>query len=195
MSLDSLHISTLPGYARWFVGIVTSLMLLVTLWVMFIYIAEKGEIDTSNLPAYLSDQQEARIKEHQAKNEPDNLSERSNADNDLTGNDRIYDPDGKSHWRRNLGMAHTHINGQTLLFFALGSLFLFTSVPARRKRLVFLLFASAIVLHAIGLSGEGFYPIFEDILAISGLTILLMMLYMAMMIYVDLGRSRKQTNS
>ena len=190
MSLESLHISTLPGYARWFVGLVTSLMLMVTLWVMFIYIAEEGRVDTSNLPAYLSAEQEARIKGNQTKNEPDDLSERSDTSNDMTGEPRIYDAEGKSHWRRNLGMAHTHINGQTLLFFALGSLFLFTSVPPKRKRLVYLLFASAIVLHAIGLSGEGFYPIFEDILAISGLTILLMMLYMAMMIYVDLGRKR-----
>lgn len=190
MSLDSFHISTLPGYARWFVGIVTSLMLMVTIWVMFIYIAEEGKVDTSNLPAYLSAEQEARIRGKQNPSESSELSERSDISKDITGNTRIYDADGKSHWRRNLGMAHTHINGQTLLFFALGSLFLFTSVPPKRKRLVYLLFASAIVLHAIGLSGEGFYPIFEDILAISGLTILFMMLYMAMMIYVDLGRKR-----
>ena len=193
MSLDSFHITTLPGYARWFVGTVTTLMLLVTLWVLFIYIAEKGTIDRDNLPAYLSDEQEARIIGNQTPNETGELSETSDIDKFPANEVRIYDAAGKSRWRRNLGMAHTHINGQTLLFFALGSLFLFTSVPSKRKKLVYLLFASAIMLHAIGLSGEGIYPIFEDIMAISGLTILLMMLYMSMMIFVDLGSKRSDS--
>lgn len=179
-----MRLSELPGYARIFVGIVTFLMLAVTFWVMLIYIAEKGQIDAQNLPTYLSSEQEQRIRESMPK---DSIIEKSA----VTKNDeRIISQSGKSRWRSNLGMAHTHINGQTLLFFALGTLFLFTSVPAGRKKLVYLLFAGSILVHAIGLSGEGFHSIFDDLLAISGLLILLSMLYMSFSIYIDLGLKR-----
>lgn len=179
-----IRLSELPGYARLFVGMVTFLMLAVTFWVMLIFNAEKGQLDTQNLPSYLSAEQEERIRESMP---TDSASEKNGAN---TSDERIYGKSGKSKWRRNLGMAHTHINGQTLLFFALGALFLFTSVSAGRKKMVYLLFSGSILMHAIGLSGEGFYSIFDDLLAISGFLILMAMLYMSLMIYIDLCRKR-----
>ncbi|MBD3403255.1 hypothetical protein GF420_10205 [candidate division GN15 bacterium] len=92
------------------------------------------------------------------------------------------------HLRRNVGLAHTHINGQTLLYFAFGLVFLFSSANARIKRTVLWVFGVSIVLHAIGLSGEGFGWFFDDILAVSGVAILVVIAYMALLIYVDLGR-------
>ena len=179
-----IKLSELPGFARLFVGMTTFLMLAVTFWVMLIFNAEKGQPDTQNLPAYLSSEQEERIREIL----PIDSAALNSAAND--NDERTYGQSGKSKWRRNLGMAHTHINGQTLLFFALGALFLFTSVPPGRKKMVYLIFSGSILIHAIGLSGEGFYSIFDDLLAISGLLILLAMLYMSFMIYIDLCRKR-----
>jgi len=88
----------------------------------------------------------------------------------------------------NVGLAHTHMNGQTLLFFAVGLVFLFTGAPARVKRICYWAFGVAIVAHTIGLTGQGFYPLFDDFLAISGVTILVVILYMALLIFADLAK-------
>jgi hypothetical protein len=92
------------------------------------------------------------------------------------------------HLRHNIGLAHTHINGQTLLYFAIGLVFLFTSVLPRTKKIVYWIFGAAIVAHAVGLSGRWFCSFYDDILAISGVILLLLMVYMALMIFMDLAR-------
>lgn len=88
--------------------------------------------------------------------------------------------------RHNVGLAHTHINGQTLLFFALGLVFLFTSVKPKLKKILLIIFGVAILIHAIGLSGEGFHWFYDDILALSGLTLLLIIPYICFLILLDL---------
>jgi hypothetical protein len=90
--------------------------------------------------------------------------------------------------RRNVGLAHTHINGQTLLFFALGLIFLFTSVPPKRKKLMLWIFAVAVVTHNVGLTGETFSWVFDDLLAISGVILLVLITYIAFLIYADLAK-------
>ena len=162
-------ITTWPSVARIFVFLFTTLMLAVCGWAVFIYTVEKGEIDHENLPAYLAEET------------PDASAEVASDD----------DHEPESHLRHNLGLAHTHVNGQTLLFFALGAVFVFTSVKKRTKKIVLWTFGLSILVHAIGLSGEGFHWIFDDLLAISGVIMLVLIAYMCMMIYVDLGRKRE----
>lgn len=109
--------------------------------------------------------------------------------------DRPYDVDetGEARdLRRNVGLAHTHINGQTLLFFAIGLVFLFTSAPPRTKKIVYWLFGISVFLHAVGLSGEGYHWLFDDILAISGVAIVVVIVHMALLIYVDLAKKSTQ---
>ncbi len=89
----------------------------------------------------------------------------------------------------NLGLAHTHVNGQTLLFFAMGLIYLFSSATPKNKKTIFIIFGISILVHAIGLTGQHFYSIFDDLLALSGLAILVTMAYMALRIFVDLGHS------
>lgn len=99
----------------------------------------------------------------------------------------------ESPFRENLGLAHTHINGQTLLYFVMGFLFLFTSATPRLKKTLYWVFGSAVLAHAIGLTGRGFHWAFDDLLAISGFTILATMAWMALLIFVELLKSpRKQ---
>lgn len=90
------------------------------------------------------------------------------------------------HLRKNVGLAHTHINGQALLFFALGFLFIFTSVNPKIKKIILSIFGVAIFLHAIGLSGEDFHWFFDDILAISGVIILAIIPSICLLIFLDL---------
>ncbi|HOD65461.1 MAG TPA: hypothetical protein PKM94_02120 [candidate division Zixibacteria bacterium] len=92
--------------------------------------------------------------------------------------------------RRNAGLAHTHINGQTLIYFTLGLVFLFTSAAPKIKTTVYWLLGSAVAAHAVGLSGAGFHWFFDDLLAISGLVIVGTAGYMLFWIFADLGKKR-----
>jgi hypothetical protein len=98
----------------------------------------------------------------------------------------------KARWyvqlRRNVGLAHTHINGQTLLFFTLGLIFMFTSVRPKIKKVTLWVFGLSVLFHAIGLSGESFHWFFDDLLALAGVVMLVVMLYMMMLIFVDLTK-------
>lgn len=119
-------------------------------------------------------------------------AERRMADESIQSTQESEYDSHHEHLRRNVGLAHTHINGQTLLYFALGLVFLFTSTTIRIKKIVLWVFGVAIVTHAIGLSGEGFGSFFDDILAVSGVVILVVIAYMALLIYVDLGRKKAE---
>jgi hypothetical protein len=167
-------ISTWSPVAKLFVFIVTTLMLAVCGWAVFIYTVEKGEVDQDNLPAYLTEQDAATSSKAPA----------AIADDD----------DGESRLRHNLGLAHTHVNGQTLLFFVLGAVFLFTSVKKRTKKIILWTFGLSIVFHAVGLTGEGFHWFFDDILAVSGVVMLVVIAYICLVIYVDLGHKRETPN-
>ena len=104
------------------------------------------------------------------------------------------DDDEHDRLSHNVGLAHTHINGQTLLFFALGLVFLFTSVTPRIKKTVYWVFGVSILVHVIGLTGEGYYWLWDDLLAVSGVAILVVIIYMALLIYVDLGKKPRRDN-
>jgi len=228
MRFDPSH--KLPSFspiAKLFVGLFTTLMLLVCLWAVWIYTVSKGEVDEANLPAYLrtntqdnlSPQDEINViasdtetvlapvwdTEHAGEPERldsaaiDSMTELAQEESQLEAVDSVAlrgqsdEPyaDNESQLRHNLGLAHTHVNGQTLLFFALGALFLFTSVKWKTKKFILWTFAACIFVHAIGLSGEGFHWVFDDILALSGVVMLTLIAYMSLMIYVDLGRTPK----
>lgn len=166
--LERYQLSYLPPYARLFVALVTSLMVLICLWAMFILYVEKGMIisDASND----TERQTHHDVEQQAlQAEPEEFGQRL---------------------RRNVGLAHVHINGQTLLFAVMGMMFLLTSVSSKNKSRILALFAIVIVLHAVGLSGEHLHWFFDDILALSGVAILVLMLYMALRVFVDLAKPR-----
>jgi hypothetical protein len=108
---------------------------------------------------------------------------------DEYANDADYEAvGGESRFRHNLGLAHTHVNGQTLLFFAIGAVFLFSSAKPKIKRTVYWILGPAVLAHAIGLTGRGYHWFFDDLLAVSGMAILACIVYMAIFIYVDLAR-------
>jgi hypothetical protein len=167
-TFDSFRLANLPGYARLFVALFTALMVFVCLWAVWLYTVEEGEVHPGNIPSYLESDEEPTHLESLS-GEPEEEEEVELEDN--------------------LKMAHTHINGQTLLFFAIGLTFLFTSVAPRTKKIVLWVFAVSILVHVIGLSGEGYHWIFEDILAASGTAILVSIIYMAFMIFIDLVKS------
>ena len=70
-------------------------------------------------------------------------------------------------------------------------MFLFTSVKPKAKKIIFWLFAVSVVVHNIGLTGEHYYWLYDEMVAVSGVAILVSIAYMALMIYMDLLRKPK----
>ena len=207
---DLRPLSSFPPMAKLFVGLFTTLMLCVCFWAVWIYTVEKGEVDADDSVTELNadDEIDALASDsstvlapiwdsgHAGEGIPldsgeiDTMEEFADLAKgyDGVGNDQEYQ-EAESRLRHNLGLAHVHVNGQTLLFFALGAVFLFTSVKPRVKKIILWTFAVTILAHAVGLTGEGYHWIFEDIMALSGVILLALIAYMCLMIYVDLGRT------
>ncbi|MEW5795902.1 MAG: hypothetical protein AB1772_06030 [Candidatus Zixiibacteriota bacterium] len=208
-------LSSFPPIARLFIGLFTTLMLLVCAWAVWIYSVEKGEVDQSLLNPPLTPEAEIEVissdssavlapiwdSEHAGlalpldSGEIDTMEDLSDLVEgyDGVGDDNEYREEPENRFRHNLGLAHVHVNGQTLLFFALGAVFLFTSVKLALKKTVLWSFAIMILAHTIGLTGEGFHWIYDDLLALSGVLLLALVAYMCLMIYVDLARSPRDS--
>ncbi|MGH8016249.1 MAG: hypothetical protein ACREBV_08675 [Candidatus Zixiibacteriota bacterium] len=173
--IENIRIQNLPAYAKLFVGLFTTLMLCVCAWAILILYVEKGMVSESQVPSYVKQPyglaDTSKVLEKQPEPKPE-----QNQQSDIR---RL---------KHNVKLAHTHINGQTLLFFAMGVVFLFTSVAPKVKKVTLWLFAISVVMHNIGLTGENYHWIFEDLIMVSGILILTSIVYMAFMIYPDLLR-------
>lgn len=118
-------------------------------------------------------------------------AQNENSDDDTALVDEEFEYDSQNQLRDNVGLAHTHINGQTLLYFVLGFLFLFTSTKDKTKKFVYLIFGIAVFTHAVGLTGEGFHWFFDNLLALSGVTLLVVIPYMSFLIIIDLFKKKE----
>ena len=215
---DLRPLSSFPPLAKLFIGLFTTLMLCVCIWAVWIYTIEKGRVDEDTatalspedeIEAVASDSSAALAPiwdtNHAGEPEPidrgvvDTMEEFADLVEgyDGVGNDQDYGQEPESRLRHNLGLAHVHVNGQTLLFFALGAVFLFTSVKPRIKKMVLWTFVGVVLVHTVGLTGEGYHWVYDDMLALSGVALLALIAYMCLVICVDLGRkpSDKQTTA
>jgi hypothetical protein len=208
---DLRPLSSFPQIAKLFIGLFTTLVLCVCLWAVWIYTVGKGEgneeLAVANLTA--QDEIDAIAADSEAvlapiwdlghagqgipldSGEIDTMEESADLVEgyDGVGNDQEYSEEAESQLRHNLGLAHVQVSEQTLLFFALGAVFLFTSVTLWLKKLVLWAFAAMILAHAVGLSGSGYHWIFAVMQTLSGVILLALIAYMCLMIYADLGRS------
>ena len=166
---EAIKISNLPPYAKLFVGLFTTLMLAVCAWTILILYVQEGMIGEEDVPAYVT--------------EPYGQAEDSKAESETGEAENGLSPKQFEH---NLKLAHTHINGQTLLFFAIGLVFLFTSVKPKIKIATLWIFGVSVFVHAFGLAGQHFHWIYDDLLALSGFLILGSIAYMSFVIYVNL---------
>lgn len=172
---ENIHISNLPSYAKLYVGLFTTLMLCVCGWAVLILYVEKGMVSESQVPSYVTQPygpaDTTKVQEKQQEQRPEQPP-----------------PSFERRLKHNVKLAHTHINGQTLLFFAMGLVFLFTSAKPKVKKIVFWVFALSIVVHNIGLTGENYHWLYNEMVSISGVLILVSIAYMAVVIYADLLR-------
>ena len=170
--MNNIKLSNLNRPAKIFVGFFTALMVMVCIWAVLIYYVEIGVTDRADLPEYMKT---------------------DSAIEDFDNTDKQESPasEDEVEFNENVEIAHTHINGQTLLFFAIGLVFLFSSAPDSLKKKLYIIFGVAVIVHTIGLTGQGYNSIFEDILALSGMGIIISILYMSLYIFIDLS---KQSN-
>jgi len=210
---EQFKLSNLPPYAKLFVAIFTTLMLCVCLWAVWIFYERKGRVtDETPLPAYLQlNASSVKQLPNEVKQDLDEIISDSLAvtapkwDSESRGEEKRIDsadlatiahkatqPDDERRAQRrfnhNLGLAHTHINGQTLLFFGIGLVFLFTSAAPKLKKIINWVFGLSILAHGVGLTGQGFCWFYDDLLSLSGVVLLLTIAYMAFLIFVDLAR-------
>jgi hypothetical protein len=165
--LDNIQIRNLSPVFKLFVGLFVTLMFCVVFWAGFIYVVHEGMVDDGDIAVY---------------------SGGTATEVDLRGHDQDDGESAEDELEENVGLAHTHINGQTLLFLALGLVFLFTSTPIRHKKIVLWVFGISIAAHAVGLSGQDYHWFYDDILTISGIAILVCIIFMVLRTYMDLGK-------
>ena len=214
--LEAFRLSNLPPYAKLFVAIFTALMLCVCFWAIWIYYEREGKISAEEIPAY-SQQEEENGGISQVQEELNVIAEDTLAvyapvwDTQVAGREQPIDSadimrmarqaiaeardeaidageENESGLSHNLGLAHVHVNGQTLLFFAIGLVVLFSSAAAGTKKIVYWTGGITVLAHTIGLTGEGYAEIFEDILALSGVLLLGLFVFMAFRIFMDLAK-------
>lgn len=213
--LEAFRLANLPPYAKLFVAIFTALMLCVCFWAIWIYYEREGKISAEEIPAYSQQEENGGIS--QVQEELNVIAEDTLAvyapvwDTQVAGREQPIDSadimrmarqaiaeardeaidageEDKSGLSHNLGLAHVHVNGQSLLFFAIGLIFLFSSASAGMKMIVYWTGGITVLVHTIGLTGEGYAEIFEDILALSGVVLLGIFAFMAFRIFMDLAR-------
>ncbi len=171
---EDIHLANFPTSVKLFIGIFTTLMLCVCLWAILIFYVEQGAVTDEHPPTYLQQREDSN-------------------NSNTTPNDIVeFENEEETDFRYNVDLAHTHINGQTLLFFTMGLIFLFTSTPDKVKKNVLWIFGVSVFVHAIGLTGQHYHWFFDDILAISGVVLLVAIAYIALRIYVDLGKQSEK---
>ncbi len=209
------RLTKFPPVARLFVAWFTTLVLAVCVWVVWDYVQEHrlADQETYDDAADYGPAVEAEIEDiasdssavrapiwdtiHAGQDTPfdtsevDTMERRAGlADDGMVDMAAVVPAEDRL--GHNLGIARIHFQGETLLFFALGAVFLFTSVSARFKRIILWLLGVAILVNMIGISGSGFYSLFDFIEMLSGVVLLLLVLYICIVIYRDLGRKRTE---
>jgi len=231
--LDKFRLNNLPGYGKLFVGLFTTLMLVMAGWAAFLVYFEKviamdeNYNEVYNGEAWNGDEavaDDSEIQDAARQEDAELLAEDSEAvlapiwDSTYAGREVHADSvSNVEHFRdrdkemavegetpmddndevelyeegdfeENVKLAHTHVNGQTLLFFAIGLVFLFTTVSAGLKKTIYWIFGPAVLLHLVGLAGHGYCYFYDIALYLSGTAILICIAVMAVLIYLDLGR-------
>jgi hypothetical protein len=204
-------ISSFPPIVKLFVGIFTSLMLLVCLWAVWIYTVDRGEADTlayTQSPGLANESATATQPDTERRRGRDELSARDEMEviesDSETALAPIWDtthagePEPLDSSRIDTMESIADLTkgydgvGDDDVSQVKGESHLRHNLGPRVKETVLWAFALTVVAHTIGLTGEGYHSLFGDLLALSGVVLLALIGYMCLMIFVDLGRSPKK---
>jgi len=157
------NFTNLPSLARVGVLMLTTLVLVISLWVVWVNLAGNKSVPYDR------------------------------SSDDITGTVGSLNTEARTqtNMQNNFVLAHNHTNAHLFLYLSLGILFLLTSVRANLKRLVVITFGVLILLNAFGQSGAGYHTFFDYTLFASGIMLIGLIAYMCLRIYMDLGRRPK----
>ena len=199
---NNFNLTMLPPNGKLFVGLFTALMTAVFLWAGTLATIESGifgneEDQQAAVQAYdYQADMETIMADSEAVSAPnwaDSGQEEPIDENDLADFTPVQQP--QSTWEifvENFKLSHVHLNGHTALFFALGVIFFFSTVPDKTKKLVYIVFGIAILVHAIGLAGLDSCIYGKILVYVGGAPLLASILYMVYRIFGDL-RKREGT--
>ena len=189
---NDFNLTKLPPCGKLFVGLFTFLMLAVFIWAGTLATIESGLFgeEESEEYDYRADM-ETILNDEEAVTPPNWADSGEQEPIDETNVDEFRQEPGQSSWEifeENLKLSHVHLNGHTALFFGLGAIFFFSTVPHRTKKLIYWIFGIAILTHAIGLAGVDSCIYGKILVYVGGIPLLLMILYMSLRIFGDLRK-------
>lgn len=185
------RIHELPPYGKTFVGLFCILVLIVLVWMTMLGLLHAGLIGYhyEDCPTTNTLKMEAMLATQEATVDPlwDDSGEV------LVNNDPLFQEKAGhlSNWhifRDNLEWAIEHAGTQTLLFFALGLVFMFTTYSDKAKKRMYWIGFILIALHVIALSGCGFCLPANILVYTSGPLLLLVFAIMSIMVLANLKK-------
>lgn len=186
-----VRISGLPPYGKTFVGLFCILVLVVLVWMTMLGFLHAG-LNGYHYEDCLTDntlKMEAMLATQKATVDPP-----WNDSGEVTENDSPLMPRDSGHlsnwhiFRNNLEWAIGHAGIQTLLFFALGLIFMFTAYSDKAKKRMYWTGFILITVHVIALSGCGFCLPANILVYTSGPLLLIVFAIMTIMILVNLKK-------
>jgi hypothetical protein len=195
---DKFNLTMLPPNGKLFVGMFTALMTAVFLWAGALATIESGifgndEDEQAAVQAYdYQADMETIMADSEAVTAPnwaDSGQEEPIDSNDLA--DFTPAQPTKSKWDtfiENFKLGHVHLNGHTALYFALGLIFFFSTSSDKTKKLVYIVFGVAILVHAIGLAGMDSCIYGRILVFVGGPPLLASILFMVYRIFKDLRK-------
>ena len=200
---EQYSLSKWPSYGKTFVAVFALLIIGIVLW-MFILGAMESKMFCSG-PTYdeygvvpEKEAMEPLFEESELVTPPDwtdsgeqKVITKGDADDFRNLDDYGELEPNVSFWNQfsaNMGWSIEHFASESMLFFAVGFLFLFTGYSTKTKRFLIVWTGVLIVLHAFGTAGFGFCWPSDFLMYGIGPLLLLTLLLMAVMILKDLGR-------
>jgi hypothetical protein len=186
-----VRVSDLPPYGKLFVGLFCILVLIVLVWMTVLGLLHAGIVGYhyEDCPTDNTLKMEAML----ATQTPTVEALWDDSGKVIDIDDPLFhgQPGHLSNWhifRDNLEWAIGHAGTQTMLFFALGLIFMFTNYSDKARKRMYWLGFNLIVLHVIALSGCGFCLPANVLIYTSGPLLLLILAIMTIMILASLRK-------
>lgn len=189
----NFQLSTLPEYSKTFALLFCLLVLGIIMWMILLGFMHAGILGTHNDPGLSENtvKMEGMLAESEGVTESvwdDTLGILAEDDEFEHAVDDLSDE--WAMFQENVEWTLEHVGVQSLLFFAIGFLFMGTGIAGKTKKRIYWSGFVLIVLHMLGLSGCGFCTPANILLYVTGPLILVVFFAMTIMIMIGLKSKR-----
>lgn len=193
---NDFNLAKLPPYGKTFVGLFACLVMVVIVWMMIVDLMEwevLGEKAETFEEYDIAADMETIMADDRAVTPPvwsDSGQQEPIEPSDIERFKEAAEPGMSflSRFEENAGRALKHVSVRTLLYFAIGLMFMFTTVSPKAKKLFYWSLAILMILHFIGLTGRGFCWPADALIYICSPLILILLFAMAIVILVNMRK-------